>query len=264
MALIKCTDCDKEYSSNASACPNCANPTPVTAAPVSLLEKDIGGALKTIFEGILGIIIIVVFIGFLIYLFKDSNTGSVTTSGTTEKNQSKLHALLNESSAVAPETAIPGHQIPEAQQRFLATVTSYTAVFKNASNELQESAARSQRGQAVAGLGLGTKVNNWVGKIKNMGTTGDGKALLSVSIGRGVVVHTWNNAFSDMTDKTLINPNSSMYNTLANLAKGQDIIFSGTFIRSEMDYYKENSMTIHGSMTEPEYLFKFSSIKSAQ
>ncbi len=33
MALVKCTECGKEISSNAEACPNCGNPTRLKSAP---------------------------------------------------------------------------------------------------------------------------------------------------------------------------------------------------------------------------------------
>jgi hypothetical protein len=38
------------------------------------------------------------------------------------------------------------------------------------------------------------------------------------------------------------------------------IKFSGSFVPSEKDYFKEDSITIRGSMTAPDFEFEFESI----
>jgi len=155
-------------------------------------------------------------------------------------------------------------QIPDDQQLFLDTVTSFTKNFREAKNELSQSTARFKRKEAIARLNLNSTISDWVGTIKNMKTTSGDKAILTVDIGHGIELHTWNNAISDIMDDTLIEPDSPLYQTLANMSKNQKVIFSGNFMLSERDFYNESSLTIDGSMTNPEYVFKFMTIDSVQ
>jgi hypothetical protein len=44
------------------------------------------------------------------------------------------------------------------------------------------------------------------------------------------------------------------------MEKGDPVKFSGTFVRDEADCIKEGSLTQNGSMTEPEFIFRFSRV----
>ena len=171
---------------------------------------------------------------------------------------------VGEKSATKPASSKPaskpGMAVPAPQKEFVDTVLSYKADFRKAQNELQQSSVRTKRRQALAGLGLGMAVENWVGKIKRMETTTEGHAVLAVTIGDNVEIHTWNNAFADMGVGTLISHESPLYDKLSEMARGQQIKFSGSFLPSEDDYYEELSLTIEGSMSQPEFLFKFSDV----
>jgi hypothetical protein len=48
------------------------------------------------------------------------------------------------------------------------------------------------------------------------------------------------------------------------LAKGQRVRLSGTFLDSSTDCVSESSLTLDGSLTEPEFIFRFSRIASLQ
>ncbi|MDL2260013.1 hypothetical protein LJB99_03995 [Deltaproteobacteria bacterium OttesenSCG-928-K17] len=149
---------------------------------------------------------------------------------------------------------------PEDQQRFVETVVSFKKDFRDAKNELQQSSARTKRRQGLADLGLGMSVNDWVGTIRNLETTSEGNAAVSIAIGSDIEIQTWNNEISDIGAGTLISQDTALYDALAQLSRGQKVKFSGSFLRSDEDYYEETSLTIDGSMTQPEFLFKFSDV----
>ena len=73
-----------------------------------------------------------------------------------------------------------------------------------------------------------------------------------------------NNKVSYLIDGTIIEKYTNVYKTIKSLNKGDAISFGGDFLKSDTDYFEESSMTIQGSMTSPEYKFKFSSVSSTQ
>ncbi|MCL2459416.1 MAG: hypothetical protein FWF31_11385, partial [Desulfobulbus sp.] len=88
----------------------------------------------------------------------------------------------------------------------------------------------------------------------------DGKAYIKVQVNPDLTLSTWNNSLSDIEDKTMIVQGTNLFNSLSSMTKGQKIKFSGSFIKDQQDYYKERSMTIDGSMTDPDYVFRFSEV----
>ena len=102
--------------------------------------------------------------------------------------------------------------------------------------------------------------SNWNGKIEAIESVGDEYAYVSISICMNVTIKTWNNEFSDMFDKSLIHIDSELYERIIDLEKGNSVITSGSFTKSDTDYFQETSITDSGSLTEPEYLVKFSEI----
>jgi len=74
-------------------------------------------------------------------------------------------------------------------------------------------------------------------------------------------VATWNNSLSDIRDHTLIDPTSSMFKELAALKAGDLVKFSGQFSSSNTDCVGEQSVTLQGSMTKPEFTMRFTSIR---
>jgi len=95
-----------------------------------------------------------------------------------------------------------------------------------------------------------------------METNSEGKGIISVQLdGAEIRVETWNNAISDLTNNTLIEHGSLLYKTISELKLGDKVIFSGTFLSGEDDYIAEKSLTEFGSMTSPEFTFRFTDIE---
>jgi hypothetical protein len=84
--------------------------------------------------------------------------------------------------------------------------------------------------------------------------------VLSIRIAKGISAKTWNNAISDFETKTLIDPESAVFKEAIALKKGQKVTFDGQFFRGWTDCIQEGSLTLKGSLTQPEFIFRFSNI----
>lgn len=140
------------------------------------------------------------------------------------------------------------------QQQFEDIVDNYMRQFLSAKNEVQQSSARHHRANTLSKFG-GTKVSGWIGKLDKMSTDRKGYASISIKITKNIELRT-----PVSSDK--IKPGTAIYEKLAKMEIGQKVLFSGSFEKSDLDYFKEYSLTINGSMTEPEYAFTFTDISA--
>lgn len=152
---------------------------------------------------------------------------------------------------------------PPDQGKFIEIVAASTKKFKSTKNELQQSALKEERRIHLSNAQIGPSISDWVGTISSLETNSEGKAILSIRISPNIEVKTWNNAVSDINAYTLIEKGSDIYHNLLNLSVGQQVKFSGSFFPSEADFFKETSFGINGSMSYPEFLFKFTSVEVA-
>jgi len=230
--FTKCKTCGKEISKSVKACPQCG-----------AKQKKLS-IIHWIGIGFLGLIII----GIANAPDKASqSSGEQVKSSVSPKAIASIDSLM-----------------PTEQVRFIETVSKHARDFKGVKNELQQSAMRDQRKAAISGSLEGYSVASWVGTINQLETNTEGKAILSVRISPDIEIKTWNNALSDIASNTLIGKGSSLYGSLFDLSVGQKIEFSGSFFPSETDFVEETSMTIDGSMRNPEFLFKFRSVRPIQ
>jgi len=167
-------------------------------------------------------------------------------------------------SASKPNSNAPAlvtDQRPYEQKRFEDFFPEYARQFDMAQNELQESVTRVNRKKALGELKIGPQVNGWIGTVKDLGTNSDGDAYISIRLNESITVQTYNNALSDLLSSTLIPMGSSLYQKLLYMSKGQKVRFSGSFLYGKDDYYEESSITIRGSMKQPDFIMRFSSIE---
>jgi len=162
-----------------------------------------------------------------------------------------------------PGAEISSISVPSQQSAFVNAIEPFISQYDAAPNELKKSALRTDRAaQIKAALGENTKVSNWVGILTEMSTTGDGMAAIEVALASSkAVLKTWNNDVSDTFSGTLIAQDSPLYKALAEFNEGQLIDFSGEFITGDPDFIREASLTERGSMTEPEFIFRFTDIR---
>lgn len=147
-------------------------------------------------------------------------------------------------------------QYSEFQHGFMSIVADYAKRYDAAENELQKSALFTERIKQFRKLkGKPEHIKDWIGVLKQMGTNGDGKAYLTISLSPNLLtVSTWNNSFSDISDHTLIPQKSPIYTKLAQMKEGNVVMFSGKLLRT-------TNITEKGKMTEPDFLFAFTNIE---
>jgi hypothetical protein len=168
----------------------------------------------------------------------------------------------------APAAATSGSQkfdVPSDEANFIASVRGKSAAFASAENDLMKGGIRNERKIAVCqALGHSLSVDGWVGEISLLSSNSDGKGVFSVKVADNIHLVTANNAFSDFAfhSDTLIDPTSELFKGLSKLQEGEKIRFSGSFFPSDVDCVQENSMTLSGSMTDPDYLVHFTEVQS--
>ena len=107
-------------------------------------------------------------------------------------------------------------------------------------------------------------MRNWTGTVGKLSSNSDGNGVLQVDIGDGIGVGTWNNAYFDIGDNTLIEASSPLFVQALRLSTGQRVGFSGRFLPSDTDCIRERSLTLDGSIQEPEFVFAFEAITPAE
>ena len=154
-------------------------------------------------------------------------------------------------------------EYPATEQTFVTTIQDTIATYDAAETDLQRSKVmRDRNKKLVADLG-GRKVTDWVGVIRDVGANGEGKAHVAIEVADGVLMKTWNNAFSDLTDETLIPDSSPMFDVLLNAKPGDRVVFSGTIATDRDATIRTSYLTEVFTVRTPEFIVKFSSIKQA-
>jgi hypothetical protein len=184
-------------------------------------------------------------------------------------------ASQNVTSNATSQTAageVPSLSLPRDQQMFVRAVFDARGRYEAGTTELQKGSARPWRAQAICNAFRSPTVwyarngaeyldfEGWVGKLTELSTNSDGDGVLSIEIAPKVWLKTWNNSLSDIGDHTLIKPDTHLYRDLMAFTKGKYVSFSGSFIKSGTDCVRERSMTIEGSMTEPEFIVRFTTV----
>jgi hypothetical protein len=149
-------------------------------------------------------------------------------------------------------------RIPEEQQKLVAVLSEFQKLASEAKNDLQLAQLRDRRKNAIRALSANLKVKDWTGRVQTLTTNSDGLGVLVVELAPNILIGTWNNAFSDVVENTLIPKSTPLYERISMLKVGDGIKFSGNFFVSEEDEIREKSLTMRGSLAEPEFLFKFS------
>lgn len=169
-------------------------------------------------------------------------------------------------SATLPATAVAASAaqetpLPPEQARFVQIVEDARSKYRSEQGDFRKGATRPERSRLLCNTKTGTVITDWVGTIATLTTNGDGKGVVAVQISAHVTLTTWNNAVSDIGDKTLVEPTSPVFRQLGELRRDDRVKVSGRLISSDTDCYREGSTTMSGSMTDPEYLMQFRKIE---
>jgi len=158
-----------------------------------------------------------------------------------------------------PPEALPG-SMPSAEQALVSAVQAARQAYESATNDLLKGTARVQRGKGICQAIPDRRAIHWVGKVSELSSNGEGKGVLAIEIAEGIHAKTWNNALSDMLDDTLIGPSSPVFQQVQSLTVGARVQFSGVFPASDTDCIRESSLTLGGSISEPDFIIKFTEI----
>jgi hypothetical protein len=190
-----------------------------------------------------GLVILALIVFGAVFREKDGQGGgaSGTSSGTAQV------------AAAAYQTTMP-----ESQKRFIAIVKEAQIASRSASNDMARGGVLANRNNALKNMML--DVSDWTGKVTKVDSNSDGLGVLEIEVADGITVCTWNNALSDIGEKTLLEPGSALFNAAASLSRGQYIKFSGRFFRDDESGFGEQSLSLRGKLDKPDFTFKFSSV----
>ena len=164
--------------------------------------------------------------------------------------------------AVTPPATPPDDKTIEAA--FISAVDDARAEYDHGQNDLIKGAARVHRRERLCQLMHALAVHEWTGTVTRLSSSSSGKGVLDVSIAPQITIATTNNALSDSFEHTLLEPDSDVFRQALSLSKGQRVVFSGFFQSSDTDCVQERSLTQQGSMTDPEFAFRFTDVQSAK
>ena len=150
------------------------------------------------------------------------------------------------------------------EDTFISAVVRSREAYQAAANDLAKGGTRAMRKKEICAVLHSMSVQQWKGTIAKLSSNSEGKGVLYVKIAPDVQLTTWNNRISDMSDDTLIEPSSSLFQTLSHLKTGDAVTISGSFVQADQDCVKESSMTLSGSMLSPDFVFRFSEVTPRQ
>ena len=145
---------------------------------------------------------------------------------------------------------------PRDEAGFTKAVSDARTAYDKAGDD-DRGALQSSRATAICAAVKKPDVQGWVGAVKEIDRDPGGRTLVSIALPDGTLVKTWNNAMSDIEDKTLILAGTPLAAAVGKLAIGDPIRFSGTFFADEPDCYRSSRLSLDQSMTEPSFLFRF-------
>ncbi|MNX75927.1 hypothetical protein D3C86_1074180 [compost metagenome] len=162
---------------------------------------------------------------------------------------------------VASEQAAKASELPADEMAFISILAAAQQDARKADNDMQRGGIKAKRDQELCKAINKLSVQDWVGKVTHIGANSDGKGVFSIEIAKDITVKTWNNEFSDMMHKTLLQPGSPLFTTASNLKNGQMVKFSGSFFKGlEGDCVFESSMSLQGKLADPEFIFRFGGV----
>jgi hypothetical protein len=163
---------------------------------------------------------------------------------------------------VAIGTSGSPDRAPEQERDFLAAVKKGQNAVRDGNDITLVTAARDRASAVCALLPRDGAVEDWVGTIKKIGTVFGGKqGHLSVAVGNDVELRTWSRESDDTKDHTLVDPNSDVYRELADLKSGDEVRFSGVFVRRGATCIHETSVFARNGMLTPGFAFRFTAVE---
>jgi hypothetical protein len=161
------------------------------------------------------------------------------------------------SSKESKPTATPA--MPTTQAQLVSVVAQYQDLYNKAvsdANDVQQNVLADARSKRLCGMN--TSAKDWVGEVYQVSTgfsrQNEG-ASLTVKIG---------NHKNTFWLKTRIKASDPLFSGLSSLNRGDKIQFSGEMLLNDKGCFIEFRFTQSGSMTDPEFAFRFTKIEKVQ
>ncbi len=250
MAKMKnCKACGNEVSSSAKTCPKCGH-------------KQKSGFFKKLLIAVAIFFGIAILLGLIAGEPSESNKAGITPSAPSNSaNASPASNSSGEQNGTEVVEAAPDPR-PADQVEFVDIVLVGQADAKNAENDMQLGAILNQRDQQLCQvLNSNKTVSNWIAEVADVSANSDGKGVITLLIAKDAELGTWNNAFSDISHQTLVEPNTPIFNTGASLKRGDIVQFSGEFFTDpDEGCLVESSLTLRSKVRSPYFIFRFSDL----
>lgn len=210
---------------------------------------------------------IVIPLAVLVFFIAIANSGSDTeTDPSTESSASSTSDQNQSGESPQPEPAVEEESeyglYPKEQQEFIDVILAAKTAIEDAETDLQESVALRKRDENLCKILSSNSAKNWVGVIKTVGANGEGKAYVEIQLADNVRVKTWNNAFSDLNDNTLIPTTASFFDRLVALTEDTKIIWSAKFLSDDDSCLKKANFTDVFYGIDPQFVVRFTDIKA--
>ncbi len=160
----------------------------------------------------------------------------------------------------AQKLAALAPQQPKDETGFTKAVSDARTAYDKAGDD-DRASLQSSRAAAICAAVKKPDVQSWVGAVKEIDRDPGGRTIVSIALPDGTLVKTWNNAMSDIEDKTLILAGTPLAAAVGKLAVGDPVRFSGNFFADEPDCYRSSRLSLDQSMTEPSFLFRFTALE---
>jgi len=154
---------------------------------------------------------------------------------------------------------------PDARDPFVETVSLHRDAYLNAENDVQRGVVRKSRGESLCQTFSSRFFRNWPGRLTWVSTTSDGQTVDRIKV---ELSDFGDNDEVAIEDSNHYEPGTLMHETLLNdVSPGDPVVVSGEFRYDTdddvSDCFYEESISLSGGMTDPEYRAKFSSIRPA-
>lgn len=265
--LMLCQTCDTRNLDDARFCANCGTQLVIlqqpTVVPYMLpaTRRKRRGWLKTsllVSVALFALLAVCATVGEAVDGGSSVSAKEIHPPSSAEHESAASAACEDETIVAEPEAL----SISDQQGAFVQTVEAYAQTYQGMENKLQAAAQRAQRKATLAKLVADRSVQGWTGTLESLDTTANGKAFITMRLdgAEDITIATWDNALKDAGTDSLIQPNSKLYTTLADMSVGDRVTFRGTFVAGDEDYIAEASATEAESMTSPDFVMVFSEV----